>query len=51
MPTRYTLDVDFAKTVTGEALENSSKKVEANKVRGAGRRECAMGALAASDAR
>lgn len=34
MPTRYTLDVDF-KGVTGEVLENSTKKVEANKVRGA----------------
>ena len=33
MPTRYTLDVDFKSVVSSEALENSTKKVEAQKVR------------------
>ncbi|MEW5300087.1 MAG: hypothetical protein WDW38_002923 [Sanguina aurantia] len=31
MPTRYTLDVDMKHLVTGEALENSTKKVESRK--------------------
>jgi hypothetical protein len=34
MPTRYTLDLDLKDVVTPEALENSTKKVEARKVRG-----------------
>ena len=33
MPTRYTLDVDLKSIVTQEALENSSKRTEARKVR------------------
>ena len=33
MPTRYTLDVDLKTVVSSEALENSTKKVEAKKVR------------------
>lgn len=33
MPTRYTLDVDLKSVVTGEALDNATKKVEARKVR------------------
>jgi len=31
MPTRYTLDVELKNLVTSEALENSTKKVEAKK--------------------
>ena len=31
MPTRYTLDVDFKTSVTSDVLENSTKKVEAQK--------------------
>ena len=31
MPTRYTLDVDLKGAVAGDALENSTKKVEACK--------------------
>jgi large subunit ribosomal protein L27e len=33
MPTRYTLDIDLKGVVTAEALENSSKRTDANKVR------------------
>ena len=33
MPTRYTLDVDFKASVSGDVLENSTKKVEVQKVR------------------
>eukprot|EP00955_Chlamydomonas_euryale_P111013 366031-Chlamydomonas_euryale.AAC.17 len=33
MPTRYTLDVDFKGVVSGEVIDNSTKKVEAAKVR------------------
>ena len=33
MPTRYTLEVDLKNSVTAEALENSTKKKEARKVR------------------
>ena len=33
MPTRYTLDIDLKSIVTQEALENSSKRTEARKVR------------------
>ena len=32
MPTRYTLDADLKTIASGEALENSTKKVEARKV-------------------
>jgi len=31
MPTRYTLDVDFKGVVSGEVIDNSTKKVEAAK--------------------
>ncbi|WIA20088.1 hypothetical protein OEZ86_013736 [Tetradesmus obliquus] len=31
MPTRYTLDIDLKGVVTAEALENSSKRTDANK--------------------
>ncbi len=34
MPTRYTLDVDFKASVSTDILENSTKKVEVQKVRG-----------------
>jgi hypothetical protein len=34
MPTRYTLDVDFKTSVSPDVLENSTKKVEVQKVRG-----------------
>ena len=33
MPTRYTLDVDFKTSVSNDVLENSTKKVEVQKVR------------------
>ncbi len=33
MPTRYTLDVDFKTSVSHDVLENSTKKVEVQKVR------------------
>lgn len=32
MPTRYTLDVDLKGVVSAEVVDNSSKKVDANKV-------------------
>jgi len=32
MPTRYTLDVDFKASVSNDVLENSTKKVEVQKV-------------------
>ena len=32
MPTRYTLDVDFKASVSGDVLENSTKKIEVQKV-------------------
>jgi Ribosomal L27e protein family len=34
MPTRYALEVDLKPVVTSEAVDNSSKRVDANKVRG-----------------
>ena len=33
MPTRYTLDVDFKASVSGDVLENRTKKIEVQKVR------------------
>jgi hypothetical protein len=33
MPTRYTLDVDLKGVVSGEVVDDSSKKTDANKVR------------------
>jgi large subunit ribosomal protein L27e len=33
MPTRYTLDVDLKGVVSGEVIDDSSKKTDANKVR------------------
>jgi hypothetical protein len=35
MPTRYTLDVELKGVVSGEVVDDSSKKTDANKVRGA----------------
>lgn len=32
MPTRYTLDVDFKASVSADVLDNSTKKVEVQKV-------------------
>lgn len=34
MPTRYTLDVELKGVVSGEVVDDSSKKTDANKVRG-----------------
>ena len=34
MPTRYTLDVDFKTSVSADVLDNSTKKVEVQKVSG-----------------
>ena len=32
MPTRYTLDIDLKNVVTGDVVENSTKRKEARKV-------------------
>ena len=40
MPTRYTLDVDFKASVSNDVLQNSTKKVEVQKVRGLAWWEC-----------